>query len=90
MLQDVDAHPNKVYWVVLVSKLLSELGFYEVWVQQGVGNYYVFISLFKQMLTDKYVQTRNARLQAHSRARFSNLFGAFQFHDYSNLVRISK
>ena len=46
MLQDVVAHPNK--WAVLVRNLLSELGFYEVWVQQRVGNYNVFISLSKQ------------------------------------------
>ena len=70
MLQDVEAHPNKVNWAVLVRNLLSELGFYEVWVQQGVGNYNVFISLFKQRLTDNYVQNTNAQLQTHSRARF--------------------
>ena len=54
MLQDVEAHPNKVNWAVLVRNLLAELGFYEIWVQQGVGNYNVFISLFKQRLTDNY------------------------------------
>ena len=70
MLQDVVAHPNKVNWAVLVRNLLSELGFYEVWVQQGVGNYNVFIALFKQRLTDNYVQHTNARLQTHSRSRF--------------------
>ena len=90
MLQDVEAHPNKVNWAVLVRNLLSELGFYEVWVQQGVGNYNVFISLFKQRLTDNYVQNTNARLQTHSRARFFNLFGSFQFHDYLNLIRVPK
>ena len=35
MLQDVEAHPNKVNWAVLVRNLLAELGFYEVLVQQG-------------------------------------------------------
>ena len=90
MLQDVEAHPNKVNWAVLVMNLLSELGFYEVWVQQGVGNYNVFISLFKQRLTDNYVQNTQTQLQTHSRARFFNLFGSFQFHDYSNLIRVPK
>ena len=38
MLQDVEAHPNKVNWAVLVRNLLlSELSVYDVWVQQGVG-----------------------------------------------------
>ena len=90
MLQDVEAHPNKVNWAVLVRNVLTELGFYEVWVQQGVGNYNVFISLFKQRLTDNYVQNTIARLQTHSRARFFNLFGSFQFHDYLNLIRVPK
>ena len=69
MLQYVEAHPNKVNWTGLVRNLLPELGIYEVWVQQGVGDYYVFISLFKQRLTDNYVQNINAQLQTHSRAR---------------------
>ena len=45
MVQDIKAHPNKVNWAVLVRNLLSEIRFYEDWVQQGVGNYNVFISL---------------------------------------------
>ena len=59
-------------------------------VQKVLGNYNVFISLFKQRLTDNYVQNTNGRLITHSRARFFNLFGTFQFHDYLNLVRIPK
>ena len=90
MLQDVEAHPNKFNWTVLVRNFLSKLGFYEVWVQQGVGNYNVLILLFKQRHTDNYVQNTNARLQTHSRARFFNFYGSFQFHEYSNLVRIPK
>ena len=43
MLQDVEVHPNKVNWAVLVRNLLSKLGFCEVWVQHGVGNYNVSI-----------------------------------------------
>ena len=77
MLRDVEAHPNKVNWAVLVRNLLSELGFYEVWVQHGVGNYNVFISLFMQRPSDNYVQNTNARLQTHSRAYLFNLFGSF-------------
>ena len=54
-------------------------------------NYNVLISLFKQRLTDYYVQNTNAQLQTHSRARFvQTLFGFFQFHDYLNIVRIPK
>ena len=41
-------------------------------------------------LTDNYVQNTTARLQTHSRARFFNLFGSFQFHEYLNLIRVPK
>ena len=51
MLQDVESYPNKVNWAVLVRNLLSERGFYEVLVQQGVENYNEFISLFKGLQT---------------------------------------
>ena len=66
MFEDVEAHHNKVNWAVLARSLLTELGVFEVWVQQGVGNYNVFISLFKQRLTDKYVQNLNAGLLSYS------------------------
>ena len=56
MLQDVEVYPNKVAWAVLDRNMLSELGFYEVWLQQWLGNYNVFISLFKQTLTDNHIQ----------------------------------
>ena len=55
MLQDVEAHPKKVNLAVLDRNMLSELGFYEVWLQQVVGSLHVFISLFKQRLIDNYV-----------------------------------
>ena len=71
MFLDVEAHPNKDNLAGLVKNLLPVLGFYEVWVQQGVENYNVFISLFKQRLTDNYAQNTNAGLQTHSIARFS-------------------
>ena len=55
-----------------------------------MGNYNAFISLYKQRLTNKYVQNTNTRFQTHNRARFFNLFGSFQFHDNINLKRVPK
>ena len=43
MLNDIEASPNTVNWASLLRRMLSELGFYDVWVQQGVGNYDIFI-----------------------------------------------
>ena len=47
ILNDAEDHPTKINWAILVRNLLSKLGFYEVWVQQGVGNYNLFLSLLK-------------------------------------------
>ena len=51
MLNDAEDHPTKINWAILVRNLLSELGFYEVSVQQGVGNYNLFLSLLKDLRT---------------------------------------
>ena len=56
MLNDCDMVPNTVNWVSLVRHLLLSLGFYEVWMQQGVGNIKSFISLLKQRLTDTFIK----------------------------------
>lgn len=90
MLNDAEDHPTKINWAILVRNLLSELGFYEVWVQQGVGNYNLFLSLLKQRLTDTFVQNHNARVQTLSRARFFNLFSSFQWQDYLNIIKVPK
>ena len=38
LLNDIVNKPNCVNWVSKVKILLSSLGFYDVWVNQGVGN----------------------------------------------------
>jgi len=40
----------------------SILGFYEVWLAQGVGNVNVFIRVFEQRLRDNNVQNWNSRV----------------------------
>ena len=39
-----------------MKKLLSNLGFYEVWLQQNVGNVDIFLILAKQRLKDNLVK----------------------------------
>ena len=46
MLRDMELKPNAVNWASLVKHLLMSLGFYEVWLAQGVGDYKAFISVF--------------------------------------------
>ena len=40
--------------------MLSTLGFYDVWVVQGVGNKQLFLNLAKQKLRDHFLQNRCA------------------------------
>ena len=58
MLTDIEIHVNdrQTNWTLLVKKLLSNLGFYEVWLQQNVGDVDIFLILAKQRLKDSFVQ----------------------------------
>ena len=38
MLNDIEEMPDKTNWASLVKQLLMSLGFYEVWLAQGVAN----------------------------------------------------
>ena len=62
MLTDLDNYPNKVNWAYLVRDLVSGMGFDEVWLNQGVGDVKLFTSLFKQTLTDNFIQNWQERL----------------------------
>ena len=90
MLNDIEAIPNKVNWASLLRNMLSELGFYEVWAQQGVGNYDVFISHFKQRLTDTFIQNWRARLEQSSRASFYKSFAVFELQPYLDNANVYK
>ena len=54
MLSDLELFPNKVNWVSLVRHLLMSLGFYQVWLNQGVGNIIIFQFLSKGLLIFSY------------------------------------
>ena len=70
MLQDIELEPDKINWASLVRHLLMSLGYYNVWLNQGVGNKNVFISLFKQRLTDTFIRNCQPRLNNSTRAIF--------------------
>ena len=72
MLTDIEIHVNdrQTNWALLVKKLLSNLGFYEVWLQQNVGDVDIFLILAKQRLKDSFVQKWNQELNQSSRAIF--------------------
>ena len=69
-----ERHRNNVNWVSQVQTLLSTLGFYEVWLSQGVGDNNLFLSVFKRRLDDNFVQKWNAELNDSTRALFFRSF----------------
>ena len=61
---------NKPTWARSVKNLLCTTGFAEVWFNQGVPDIGSFISLFKQRITDMFIQNWRGQLDNSSRARF--------------------
>ena len=66
------------------------MGFYEVWLSQGVGNKNVFLPEMKLRLKDNFVQNWQSRLADSSRARFYSLFSIFDHQLYLQQVNIKK
>jgi hypothetical protein len=87
MLNTIEGHPNTLNWANQVKRLLSQYGFYHVWLFQGVANVNVFLKLFKQRLSDVYVQEWNSRLEESSRALFYKNISDFSFHPYLNFIK---
>ena len=84
---DAVLYPHKVSWVTLLQHLLSSLGFYEVWLAQGVGNVNAFVRVFEQRLRDTNVHNWNSRIGNSSRSTFfiSIVTFIFQFYLKCNL-----
>lgn len=38
VLRDCGVNPHKTNWITLLQNLVSSVGFYEVWISQGMGN----------------------------------------------------
>ena len=53
-----------------VNFLLSTLGFYDAWVNQGIGNKRASLNVFKQRLSGNFMQDWNSRIVESSRANF--------------------
>ena len=61
-----------------------------MWLQQGVGNQNVFVSLFKQRVTDNFIQNWHSRLENSSRANFYKTIAVFQLQPYLDNINIMK
>ena len=90
LLRDIERLPGKVNWASLVRHLLMTLGFHDVWLSQGVGNYDGFMSVLKQRLTDNFVQNWHSRLEESSRAVMYRSIASFQFQPYLHHLNVTK
>jgi len=88
--QDLDSFPNKISWCSGVKGLLCTLGFYDVWLQQNVGNTNNFLALVKQRLHDQFGQNWHSRLENSSRALFYRSISNFRFQPYLDVFTGSK
>ena len=90
MLLDINRLPYKVNWTSLLRDLLMSLGFYNVWLHQGVGEINGFMSVLKQRVTDFFLQNLSERLENPSRALFYRSFASFRFQPYLAYINIQK
>ena len=71
-----------------MENLLSEIGFYEVWLNQSVGDIKSFLSLVEQRLHNNFLQNWQARLEQSSSALFYQEIALFGLQPY--FITVSK
>jgi len=69
LYRNIDNNPTHMSWASNVNTRLQSNGLYEAWVNQGVGNINVFISLIKQRVFDMFVHNCNTDINGSTPAR---------------------
>ena len=78
---------QKYSWCRSVRTLLFELGFGDVWYNQGVADIDVFIACFQQCLYDIYKQGWRSRIDESTRASFYRVYKSeFGFSHHLDVV----
>ena len=90
MFEDLERLPETLSWAKYVKVLLESLGFGHVWLMQGVGDVTMFLNVFKQRLTDHFIQGWNAEIGNSSRANTYSLIADFNFKCYLDFITIRK
>ena len=90
MIQDLQIYPNRRSWVSDVKSSLETLGFYNIWLEQGVGDINLFLLNLKQRLTDNFIQTWSSQLENSTRVRTYRLYSNFDFKLYLDTLNIKK
>ena len=90
LLKDSQESPNKINWATIVKHILEDTGFGLVWYAQGVENTNMFMSMFKQRVSDCYRQEWMEKINMSTRANTYKLFYEFGFKTYLDSVEIKK
>ena len=90
MYRTLDNNPTHMSWARNVKTPLQSTGLYEAWVNQGVGNVNVFISLVKQRVFYMFGQNWNTDINNSTRARCYTLYADFRLQSYLILINIEK
>ena len=88
MIEDLQNSPEKPSWAKSVKLLLENLGFSHVRIEQGVGDVNMFLIVFKQRLTDNFIQGWNEQISNSSRANTYKLIANFNFKCYLDVVTV--
>ena len=88
MLEDMQLHPESSSWAKSVKQLLESLGFNHLWLSQGVGDVTRFMSIFKERISDHFIQ--NWSEQIENSARANTYFSVFQFQCYLDIIKVKK
>ena len=87
---DCDRYPNRKNWCTFLTELLCNLGFYQGWLFQDVGQPKIFLLNVKHRLKDQFIQGWNGRIQESSRASLYRHLASFKFQPYLDICNISK
>ena len=74
----------------LFCKLLLDLGFNYVWLNQGVGNDKFFLSIFIRRINDVFIQEWLEEINNSTRAKTYSIFCDFKLQSYLTNIKIYK
>ena len=90
MLNDTILYPNVNNWASRVQRILKNLAFTIVWLNQGVGCPKAFLKGFSQRVRDNLMQTWQTELNHSTRGSTYIMFSEFGFNRYLDIILVAK
>ena len=90
MFEDMQLHPERLSWAKSVKQLLESLDLNHLWLSQGVGYVSRFMNIFKERISDHFIQNWNEQIENSTMANTYNLISVFQFQCYLDIVKVKK